>query len=183
MELARDILFDPLLSWPVIWAVAAVAVLFIGLALWRRLAGWPLRAAGFAVLIVALANPALQDEDRAPLTDIVLLVVDESASQRVSDRPEQTLAAVSAVEAEVAALGMELRVARVGDGEENSGTRLMAALSELLAEAPRARIAGAIFVTDGQLHDADLVPELPAPLHAILTGRETDWDRRLVVEN
>ncbi|MEM9756143.1 MAG: hypothetical protein AAF914_09125, partial [Pseudomonadota bacterium] len=47
----------------------------------------------------------------------------------------------------------------------------------------RARIAGAIFVTDGQLHDADLVPELPAPLHAILTGRETDWDRRLVVEN
>jgi hypothetical protein len=37
-------------------------------------------------------------------------------------------------------------------------------------------------VTDGQLHDAGLVPDMPAPIHALLTGREGDWDRRLVIE-
>jgi shikimate kinase len=32
------------------------------------------------------------------------------------------------------------------------------------------------------LHDAGLVPDMPAPIHALLTGREGDWDRRLVIE-
>ncbi len=58
----------------------------------------------------------------------------------------------------------------------------MAHLNRMLAEEPRARIAGAILVTDGQLHDAQLVPDMPAPLHALITGRASDWDRRLVIE-
>ncbi|MEO0503097.1 MAG: hypothetical protein AAFZ14_07200, partial [Pseudomonadota bacterium] len=57
------------------------------------------------------------------------------------------------------------------------------ALSDALAEEPRARIAGLIAVSDGQVHDADLPLDLPAPLHLLLTGRETDWDRRLIVKN
>ncbi|MEM9318134.1 MAG: hypothetical protein AAGA70_03910 [Pseudomonadota bacterium] len=183
MDSGFNLLFDPLLPWPVIWSFGVLAVLVTFLGAWRGLRGWPLRLAGFAALLLALANPALQDEDREPLSDIVLLVVDESASQRIADRPVQTEAAVAAVEAEVADLGMELRVARVGDGAENAGTLLMRTLTEMLAEAPRARIAGAILITDGQLHDAGLAPELPAPLHALLTGREGDWDRRLVVQN
>lgn len=183
MGAAQNILFDPLLSWPVIWVAAAIAVVFVALAIWRGLQGWPLRGAGFLALLIALANPVLQDEDREPLTDIVLLVIDESASQSIGDRPEQTAQAVEAVEREVAALGMELRTARVGDGPENSGTLLMRAMTEMLNEAPRARIAGAVLITDGQLHDAGLAPDLPAPLHALLTGRADDWDRRLVVQN
>lgn len=183
MELAQDILFDPLLPWPLIAAIAGMAVLLTVLALWRGLKGWVLRAFGFAALLIALMNPALQDEEREPLSDIVLLVVDESASQRIGDRPEQTADAVNEIEAAVVALGMELRISHVGDGSENTGTLLMRALNDMLAEEPRARIAGALFVTDGQLHDAGLAPDLPAPLHAILTGRETDWDRRLVVQN
>ncbi|MBL3564694.1 hypothetical protein JMM59_06700, partial [Rhodovulum sulfidophilum] len=115
---------------------------------------------------------------------LVVLVVDESASQRLSDRPEQTARAVERVRAEVAALDdTELRILRLGDGEGDEGTLLMTALSEALAEVPRARLAGAILLTDGQLHDLERAPALPAPLHALLTGRKDDWDRRLLVQN
>jgi hypothetical protein len=72
---------------------------------------------------------------------------------------------------------MEMRLATVGDAPDNAGTLLMAELTRMLAEVPRARVAGAILLTDGQLHDAGLVPDMPAPIHALLTGREGDWDR------
>ena len=180
--MAQTILFDPLVPFCLIWALGVWRVLITGVALWRGLAGWPLRAVAAVALLSALANPALQSEQREPLSDIVLVVADQSASQRIADRPDQTEAAIAALNAQIAALGMELRLARVGDGADNAGTLLMTELARMLAEEPRARVAGAILVTDGQLHDAGLAPDLPAPLHALLTGRSDDWDRRLVIE-
>ena len=97
------LVFDPLLPWLVLYAATGLAVLGIVVALWRGLAGWWLRGLTAAVLLLAIANPSLQEEDRAPLSDIVLAVVDDSASQRIGDRPSQTAAALAAVEAEVAA--------------------------------------------------------------------------------
>jgi hypothetical protein len=182
--MTQSVVFAPLVDWLVIYALAGVAVALVALGLWRGLSGWWLRALGFLVLILALANPALQEEERANLSDIVILVVDESASQALGDRVAQTEAAVAAVEAEVAALpNTELRIHRVGDGEEDAGTLALTALAEALAEEPRARVAGAILVTDGRVHDLGLVPNLPAPLQVLLTGSEDDWDRRLVVRN
>ena len=72
---------------------------------------------------------------------------------------------------------------RMGDAEGNRGTLLMQALSEAMAEEPRARLAGAILLSDGQVHDIAGLPEVPAPLHLLLTGEEDDWDRRLLVQN
>ena len=43
------------------------------------------------------------------------------------------------------------------------GTQLLTALAEATAELPADRIAGAILVTDGQVHDADALDELPRP--------------------
>lgn len=178
------IIFDPLLPMPVLWAAAAFAAVFIGLALWRGLSGWWLRLFALAALLLAVSNPSLQNEDRDPLSDIVIVVVDESASQRISDRTDQTAQALAAVEAEVAALpNTELRVVRVGDAEGDGGSLVMTALTEAVAEEPRSRLAGAILITDGQVHDIQRAPDLPAPLHALLTGREDDWDRRLIVKN
>ena len=181
--MANEILFDPLFEWPVIYGLGALLIVIIALSIWRGLTGWPYRLLAGVALLAALINPSLQTENREPLIDIVLIVVDESASQRISDRPDQTTEALSALEAEVAALGMESRIAWVGDADDNSGTLLMSELQRLMAEEPRARIAGALLITDGRLHDPELVPDMPAPIHALITGRETDWDRRLVVEN
>ena len=182
--MTQSIVFAPLVDWLVIYGLTLVAVLLVALALWRGLGGWWLRALGLAAVLLALANPALQEEERAPLTDIVLLVVDESASQSLGDRAAQVADAVAAVEAEVAALpNTELRIHRVGDGEEDAGTLALTTLAEALAEEPRARVAGAIMITDGRVHDLGLVPNLPAPLQVLLTGDESDWDRRLVVRD
>ena len=179
-----SVIFDPLIPWPVLAGLAALALAGVVLALWRGLSGWALRALAAAAVLGALCGPVYQIEDRAPLSDIVLLVEDESASQSLSDRPGQMQQAserlVAAIEARE---NTELRRVRVGDGEDDSGTRLMAALSAALAEEPRARIAGIVALSDGQVHDADRAPDLPAPMHLLLTGRETDWDRRLVVAN
>ena len=178
------IIFDPLVPWPVLWAAIAFAVVFAGIAVWRGLSGWWLRGLALGVLLLAIANPALQIEERETLTDIVILVVDESASQQVDVRPDQIAEAVADVEARIAGLAnTELRIVRLGDSEGNRGTLLMEALTNALAEEPRARVAGAILLTDGQLHDIERLPEMPAPLHALLTGEENDWDRRLLVQN
>jgi hypothetical protein len=178
------VIFDPLLPWPLIWVIAALAAAMAGLALWRGLSGWWLRALSAAVLLAALSNPAFQEEERATLSDIVLLVVDESSSQAVTERPAQTEAAVAQLSAEIEALpDTELRIVRLGDGEGDAGTLLGTALAGALAEEPAGRVAGAILVTDGQLHDVERLPALPAPLHALITGSRDDWDRRLIVRN
>jgi hypothetical protein len=178
------VLFDPLLPWIVLAVLAGLVVAGVVLALMRGLSGWALRGLAGLVVLAALSGPAFQQEDRAPLTDIVILAQDQSASQRLSDRPDQTESAVAALTAALAARdGTELRQITVPDGEEDAGTRLMTALSDALAEEPRARIAGIIAISDGQIHDVDLPLDLPAPLHVLLSGRETDWDRRLLVQN
>ena len=178
----RTILFDPLLPWPILWGLAAFAAVLLALAIWRGLRVWPLRGLAGLVLLAGLANPALQVEDRKPLTEIVLLVVDESASQKLADRADQTAKAVEAVRAQVATLeNTELRVVTFADGAEDAGSLAMTALAEALAAEPRARVAGAILISDGQVHDLGLAPDLPAPLHVLLTGTAQDWDRRLIV--
>ena len=178
------IILDPLIPLLALYALAAVAVVIITYALWRGLSGWALRGLGALALLGAIANPSLQREDREPLSDIVIAVVDDSASQRIGLRPDQAATALAAVQAEVAALpNTELRILRLGDGEGDRGTELMTALAEALAEEPRARVAGAILITDGQAHDMPLAPDMPAPLHVLLTGEARDWDRRLIIKN
>ena len=182
--MSGTVIFDPLLPWPVLAALAALAVLGVVLAVWRGLSGWAMRGLAALVVLGALAGPSLRQEDRAPLTDIVLLVEDRSASQELSDRTAQTDAAAQAVAARLAARpNTEIRRITVGDGEGDSGTLLMSAVSEALAEEPRARIAGIVTLSDGRLHDLERAPDLPAPLHLLLTGEPEDWDRRLIVRN
>ncbi len=179
-----QIVFDPLLPWPAIAVLAALALVGVALALWRGLSGWALRALAGAVLVAALTQPSYQIEDRAPLSDIVLMVVDQSASQQLANRAGATEDAASALEAQLAARpNTEVRRIPVGDGDGDAGTQLMIALSQAMAEEPRGRIAGLFLLSDGQLHDLERAPDLPAPLHLMLTGRDTDWDRRLIVKN
>lgn len=178
------LVLDPLIPLPLLAIVAALALAALILSVWRRLPGWWLRGLAGAVLLTALANPAIQQEDREPLSDIVMVVVDESASQRISDRADQNAAALDNVTAELARQpNTEMRVVTLADGEGDLGTTLMTAVSEALAEEPQARVAGIILISDGRLHDIERAPNLPAPMHLMMTGQPGDWDRRLIVSN
>lgn len=182
--MTNEIILNPLLPILLIALIAILTAITIGLALYRRLSGWWLRGLAGLVLIGALLNPSLQQEERAPLSDIILLVVDETASQSISDRSAQNAAAIANIEREVSRLpNTELRISTVADGEGDAGTQLMTALSDAISEEPQGRIAGAILLTDGRLHDLERTPNMPAPLHALITGQPEDWDRRLVISN
>jgi hypothetical protein len=180
--MTTTIVFDPLIPWPLFLMVAVIVCIGILLALVRGLSGWHLRGLAGLVVLAALSGPSVQQEDRAPLSDIVLMIEDESASQRLSDRADQTSSAADTLAAQIDARpNTELRRITVQDGEGDAGTELMSALTEALAEEPRARISGIVALTDGRVHDADLPIDLPAPFHVLLSGKAADWDRRLRV--
>jgi hypothetical protein len=181
----QAIAFSPLLPLPLIAVLAAIAAVGVALALWRGLTGWWLRGLAALVLLAALAGPSLRREDRAPVANIAIVVVDDSASNRIDGRDAQSGTAKDALEARLERLAegaeLEVHTLHVPDRGED-GTRLLTALAEATAELPADRIAGAILVTDGQVHDADALAGFPAPVQVLLTGSAADWDRHVVVE-
>jgi len=183
-----SIAFSPLVPWPWLGAGALLAALVLALAWLRHARGVVWRALVLAVLLLTLANPSAVIEDRKPLDDIGLVVVDDSPSQGIGERRAQTEAALAAVEKAAKPLKhFELRVVRStgqNPAELDSGTELYKALEDALDEIPRQRFAGAIMITDGQVHDApsaQVAAELDAPLHVLLTGARNEADRRLTV--
>ena len=190
-EQLTTIAFAPLVPWLVVMALALLAVAGVGFGLWRRARGIWWRALGMGAAVMALLNPVLVEESRERLADVAVVVVDQSASQRVGDRAAQAAAAAEAVVTGLEAFeGVEVRTVHVGGeareaGAKISGTALFGALRQALSDVPRRRVAGAVLVTDGQVHDVpDSLAALgfDAPVHALITGGPGEADRRLVVE-
>jgi hypothetical protein len=178
--------FAPLVPLPLLIGLAVLAALAAGMALVLAGRGAILRALALAVLAVALADPSLVFEDREPVKDVVAVVVDKSASNRLADRSQQTQAAQAEVERQLRGItGVEARTIEVTDQQgAGDGTRLFEALASGLADVPSERVAGAIVLSDGLAHDAPATAEtlgLRAPLHVLTTGREREIDRRIVL--
>ncbi|MBF0307304.1 MAG: hypothetical protein HQL41_16830 [Alphaproteobacteria bacterium] len=179
-----DLVFSPLLPWP--W-IAVPAGLGLALVLWgmiRRARGAWLRLIPLAALALALANPRLAAEQRTPLDDIAVVLIDDSASQEVGDRRALATKAEAQLRERLGRLeSLEIRVETVRPAAgRDDGTRLFEALDRALADVPRRRLAGVVLVTDGQIHDVPETLDLGAPLHLLLTGKPGERDRRLVVE-
>ena len=182
--MTESVIFSPLLPLPVIGLAALVVILFTAIALMRGLSGWALRGLGALLVVGALVQPMYQSEDRTPLKDIVVLLIDQSASQTLLDRVRTTENRTAEIEAALAARpNTQVHRIEVNDGPDDTGSLLMTALSEQLSKLPSERIAGIILLSDGLLHDLELAPELPAPLHLMLSGKKSDWDRRVTVKN
>ncbi|MEZ0215105.1 MAG: hypothetical protein ACAH27_19460 [Xanthobacteraceae bacterium] len=178
--------FDPLVPLPWLIAVAVMAALVALLVLAARTRGAPLRALAIAFALLALANPSLTREEREPLSTVVAVVVDRSASQDFGDRAAMTEAARTELAERLKRLpGAEIRFIEAGAGSgEVDGTRLFTALSAALADVPPERVAGAILLTDGRVHDIPATAAalgFRAPVHAIVSGRPGERDRRVAL--
>ncbi|SOE14648.1 hypothetical protein SAMN05877838_1013 [Hoeflea halophila] len=179
--------FDPFLPLPVLLVIALVALLLVGWAIAKRMRGAALRALALSALVLALANPVANFEDREPLTSIVAIVVDRSPSQMSADRVARTDAALKALTERIARYpAFETRIIEsVADPDAQSpSTRLFEALSSGIRDVPSSRLAGAVMITDGQIHDlpASLSASgLDAPLHGLIVGDEDEIDRRVDV--
>ncbi len=177
--------FIPLVPWPVLWALAALGVLLMALLFWRHPRGAVLRLATYMLLLLALANPHLKREDREPLHDIVAVVVDDSQSQAVAGRIGRTEAVRKALEERLKSLpNLDLRFVRSTSTAEDKrdGTMLFTDLGRALADVPPDRLAGVVMITDGEVHDVPgsaAALGFDAPVHALLTGKQGEFDRRL----
>ena len=139
-------------------------------------------------MAAALINPVLLDEERDPLKSVVALIVDRSQSQDIGDRQAETSAALAGLQERLARFKQfEVRVIEAGRADaadERAETRLFSALDGAFRDVPPSRIAGAVMITDGQVHDApSSAKNFPAPLHALVTGDEDERDRRIRFEN
>jgi hypothetical protein len=178
--------FSPLVPVYMVWTAAAVAFAIALLLVFGRGRGAVARAIALALFVLALANPSFTREDREPLSSVAAIVIDKSPSQEFGDRTRQTEEVRAALAERLARLpGLEVRFVEAGQADgETDGTRLFAALSAALSDVPQERVAGAIFVTDGRVHD---VPGEAAalgftgPVHALITGHKDERDRRVVL--
>ncbi len=181
------ILFAPLLPQWLIYTLVAIALIPVLAALLTRSRGAVLRALALAAFTLVLLNPVMRSEEREPLADIAVLLVDQSQSQQLSNRAALTSQAQKAIQAAAATLpATELRTALIAPSSStDDGTLAFAAWEQALSGIPPERYAGTILITDGQIHD---VPEkfvargYDGPLHALLTGSKAERDRRIVIQ-
>ena len=182
--------FSPLLPWPYLIGFAVVALLLAVPGLLRRMRGAWLRLAAAAALLLALSNPVLLNEQREPLSTVVAMVVDHSASQGLDGRDKMTTEAADELTKRLAAFhNIEVRRIDAGGaagGQPVDGTNLFGPLSTALADVPPDRIGAVIMLTDGEVHDipaskANLPPN--APLHVLLSGHNGETDRRIVIDS
>ncbi len=176
--------FAPFVPTEALWALIAVAILLTAFALVRRARGAWARGFAFAATIFALANPLLVHEKREPLNDVAVIVTDRSQSMGIENRTADANRALAAIKKRLASeKDLEVRETTVTTqttGEDN-GTQLFTALNSALADVPPERVAGAILITDGEVHDAPKKSQIKAPLQALIVGRKGERDRKLTV--
>lgn len=194
-----DIIYAPFLSPLYLWFFAGLIVALILLMLINRLPGTLLRGLGLSLLLFALLNPSLRQEQRDPLKNILLIVTDKSPSQVISGREglvdqsltklNERLSDIKDLETEIIALGSD-------DPNAKDGTLAFSALREGISRLASNRIAGVVMITDGQVHDApkkfqelglavsqeqSSLTGAAIPLHFILTGNKNQFDRRIEI--
>ena len=191
-----NIAFSPQVPTAVILLLAVLSAGLIGYGLFKRARGALLRGLPVLALLLAVADPQFVRETRSPLKDIAVVVVDESDSQKLGERTARTEKALATLTQTLAEQpDLEVRTVRAGRIDAGStatqdGTRLFGALASAMSDVPLTRFAGAIMITDGQVHDA-LAPDkarevhapyIGAPLHVMISGNHNEYDRRIKVE-
>jgi hypothetical protein len=180
--------FAPAIAPGLLAALIALAILITLYSLVMGARGALARGLAFAILLAWLAGPLLVREKHAPLPDVAVIVTDRSQSMGVGERTKQAEAARLAMKRALALqpnlIVRETSIATTATGEDN-GTQAFAALSAAIADVPPGRVAGAILITDGEVHDAP-APEsmaLKAPLQVLVAGARGEKDRKLTVLN
>jgi hypothetical protein len=194
---AVSVAFDPLLPWEILAGLVAVGLVLVLLGLRAGARGTMWRLGAVAIVLAALANPTLIEEQRKPIADVALVVSDNSDSMGIGERRQQVQAAREALKKRLSEQqGLEVREATLPPShiqlgsDRPGGTRLIETMRQALVEVPPERLAGVILLTDGQVHDVPAIesakglpPELGgAPVHALIAGKKGERDRLIVLE-
>ncbi|MEE2761502.1 MAG: hypothetical protein VYE18_08665 [Pseudomonadota bacterium] len=183
----------PLIDWRLIAAAAAIGILLLAFGILRAARGSLLRLFALAILAAALLNPHLEVENRSAQRDMALIMVDESSSQNTGERRTHLAKALDELKTTLNKF-KDLHIKVIRGKETKGGTELFGELDRAVNDIPKGRFAGAVLLTDGQVHDVPVLGQQTleengrkpglygAPLHVLLTGTKGELDRRLVVE-
>ncbi len=190
--LATSLHFTPIVNLPLLVMLFAVgmALFVISVLHYKRALLW--RMLVLSLFMLVLLNPSLLKEERNYTKDVVAIVIDQSASQEFGKRAERSQDALTYIQDTLKNNdNFEVRVIQAPlDKALSSRTNLFSALDQALSDIPARRRAGVIIISDGQIHDVPKISEhyehyknksAYGPVHLLLSGRENDKDRRIVV--
>lgn len=180
----------PLVPAALLWFLGCLSVLTViamGLA---RMPSTFLRAGVLTAVFAVLLNPVIREEVREPVPDIAAVIIDRSDSLKIADRDASLETARAELVAKLEKIeNLEVRIVDAASaqtptrGNKDAGTELftdtMAALSDIAPD----RLAGLIILSDGQIHDLEAASDFPfdAPIHAVLAGDPSGFDRKIIV--
>jgi hypothetical protein len=176
-----SIAFVPLLPLWLLAALGLLGLLAAALRIRRSLAGAGLRLPAACAVLLFLAGPEARQAEAEPLSDVAVILTDDSVSMSLGGRSAIAADAADRLAAEIEALGTEVRRGALPGRDE---TALAPALTGALGGVPRGRLSGIFVITDGQLED---VPDaaslgLEQPLHTLLAGDPAQQrDRRIEI--
>ncbi len=190
-----SLILDPVLPQWVLIVLTILAVMVGVFYIFRAPRSGIFRFGALGVLLILLANPQLQTDERTPLNDIVLVLLDQSQSQILDNRDEITDRVLERLNVQLSQMDdLEIRTVTVAGDQE---TRIVDALRQAIPDIPRDQLSAVFMVTDGQastiILDAEGDPaSLPnvknilpenVPLHVLLTGRDTEKDRIITLNS
>ncbi len=184
MNGALNLAFSPILPWSIltpllIFAAAALILAFAG----RGRGRW-WRVLLLSGLTLALFRPSLVEEQRDPVKDVAVIVVDRSPSQHFAGRTERAEAALASLKRDLARFpDLETRVVESDANPTADQTDLFGPRAEALSDIPRDRLAASFLITDGQVHDVPKPADASGqgPIHVLLTGARHERDRRIEI--
>ncbi|MEC8663946.1 MAG: hypothetical protein VXY16_00585 [Pseudomonadota bacterium] len=159
----------------------------------RRKPGSSLLMLGAGVAVTgALLNPGFVSKEMERRPTEVAVVVDQSASQSLETRAEETRAVTENILAQLRAMGIDDAnihlVMTDGENEhiENGGTNIFTSLPASLSAMKPHQAGAVIYIGDGVVHD---VPEeargimAQAPFYGVISGSEEERDRYIDLED
>jgi len=185
--MSTSIELSPYLPQLYYFALAVLAVAAIVFAYMRRMRDFSWRGFFFLLLALALLNPIVLHEIRNGLPDKLIVILDDSPSERIGGRDKIAEQALQHLKEQVAKTNVEpvvFRSSADSAAAKGESTNLFTVLRNNMTSVPAAQVAGTVMITDGEVHD---VPkDLGAlsrlgPFHVILTGKKDEFDRKITV--
>src|SRR5271166_2088244 len=131
--------FFPFFPREVLAACVLLCVLSLILYGWRNRRGLVLRSLSLACFLFALANPNLKNEERQPLSNVVVAAIDESSSMNLAGRAARAREIEAALKEQLAAIpNLDVRWVHVPGTDQAGGetTNLFSALGKAMTDIP-----------------------------------------------
>ena len=180
----NSIFFYPYISYNLLYFLSFLSIIMIFIGFKFKASGNILRTILICIILICVANPIIVSENRENIPDTVAIILDLSPSQNIKNRKETAQKTYNLLKDKLKKFdNLDLRFKTING---KNGTNIFEPLSEIVADIPSDRLAGAIVITDGQIQDSPKNIEnynFKAPINFLLSGEKNERDRRLIIES